>query len=177
MQVTHDASQEQKTPPPGARPGILPEPGPQGGDRSLRHPSGNCLPTLSLPVMVGTWREAVDSSVRFLVQRMLEVPRRRRRRRMCSRTPTPPSAFSRSWTPSAKRKNEEEKLPKSSSSSSWSVSGCRRVTWIFLGLIQRAGWHDSGYERSCIWTFSVRAPLCVALTSPQLVFLVKMLHA
>ena len=44
--ATHYGPRAQKTPPPGERPGILVEPGPQRSDRSLRHSSGEALPTL-----------------------------------------------------------------------------------------------------------------------------------
>ena len=46
-QVTHASLRAKKTLPPGARPGILAEPGPQRSDRSQRHFSGDCLPTLA----------------------------------------------------------------------------------------------------------------------------------
>ena len=58
--VTNNALRRQKAPPPGARPGLLAEPGPQRSDRSLRHSSGDALPTLSLPVLAGTSGEAAD---------------------------------------------------------------------------------------------------------------------
>ena len=65
--ATHYGPRAQETPPPGARPGILVEPGPQRSDRSRRHFSGDCLPTLGLPVLAGALGEQVDSStLRFL---------------------------------------------------------------------------------------------------------------
>ena len=76
-QVTHAGLRAQKTPPPGARPGILAEPGPQRSDRSRRHFSGDCLPTLGLPVLAGALGEQVDSSaLRFLTASALEAERK-----------------------------------------------------------------------------------------------------
>ena len=60
--ATHYGPRAQETPPPGARPGILAEPGPQRSDRSGRHSSGDNLPTLALPVLAGSASEAVDAS-------------------------------------------------------------------------------------------------------------------
>ena len=51
--ATHHGPRALNTPPPGERPGILAEPGPQRGDRSRRHFSGDCFPTLGLPVLAG----------------------------------------------------------------------------------------------------------------------------
>ena len=67
----------QETPPPGARPGILAEPGPQRSDRSRRHFSGDCLPTLGLPVLAGALGEQVDSStLRLLTAAALKAKRK-----------------------------------------------------------------------------------------------------
>ena len=64
-QVTHAGLRAPKTPPPGARPGILAEPGPQRSDGSKRHFSGDNLLTLGTPSLAAG--EAVDSSsLRFL---------------------------------------------------------------------------------------------------------------
>ena len=61
----------------GARRGILAEPGPQRSHRSRRHFSGNCLPTLGLPVLAGALGEQVDSSaLRFLTASALEAKRK-----------------------------------------------------------------------------------------------------
>ena len=51
VKATHDALRGQNTPPPGERPGILAEPGPQRSDRSLRRSAGDGLPTLAKPSM------------------------------------------------------------------------------------------------------------------------------
>ena len=61
-QAAHGGLRAQKTPPPGARPGMLAEPGAQRSDPSRRHFSGDCLPTLGLPVLAGASGEQVDSS-------------------------------------------------------------------------------------------------------------------
>ena len=67
----------QKTPPPGARPGILAEPGPQRSDRSRRHFSGDTHPTLRLPVLAGESGEVVDdSTIAFLTRAVLEEKRK-----------------------------------------------------------------------------------------------------
>ena len=67
----------QKTPPPGARPGILAEPGPQRSDRSRRHLSGDAHPTLGLPVLAGESGEVVDvSTLAFLTRAVLEEKRK-----------------------------------------------------------------------------------------------------
>ena len=89
-QATHTGLLAQKTPPPGERPGILAEPGPQRSDRSRRHSSGDCLPTLGLPVLTGASAEQVDSSsLRFLtaaaLRRRKEEEEKRLRRRPRSR--------------------------------------------------------------------------------------------
>ena len=49
--ATHHGLRAQKTPPPGERPGIFAEPGPQQGDRTVRRSAGDALPTLGLPVL------------------------------------------------------------------------------------------------------------------------------
>ena len=60
-QEQHEAPRRQKTPPPGVRPGVLAEPGPQRSDRTVRHSSG-ASPSLALPVLAATASEVVDSS-------------------------------------------------------------------------------------------------------------------
>ena len=67
------ALRAQITPPPGVRPGLPPEPGPQRSDRSLRRSAGDA-PPLTVPVLAAAADEAVDSAtLSFLVQRALEV--------------------------------------------------------------------------------------------------------
>ena len=69
-----DTQRPTGTPPPGTRPGLLPEPAPQERPEAAARASEVVgLPTLSLPVLAEASGEAVDSSLRFLVQRMLEV--------------------------------------------------------------------------------------------------------
>ena len=64
---THSVLRGPKQPPPGERPGILAQPGPQRSDRSRRHSSGDNLPTLALPVLAVSAGEAVDAfSLRYL---------------------------------------------------------------------------------------------------------------
>ena len=64
---THSVLRGPKQPPPGERPGILAEPGPERSDRSRRHSSGDYLPTLALPVLAWSAGEAVDAcSLRYL---------------------------------------------------------------------------------------------------------------
>ena len=76
-QVTHASPRAQKTPPPGARPGILAEPGPQRSDRSGRHFSGDTHPTLGLPVLAGESGEVIDdSTLAFLTRAVLEEKRK-----------------------------------------------------------------------------------------------------
>ena len=58
----HEAPRGLKTPPPGERPGILPEPLPQRSDRSRRHFSGDGLPQLAMPSLASAAIEAVDSA-------------------------------------------------------------------------------------------------------------------
>ena len=70
--VTHAALRAQTGPPPGKRPGILPEPGPQRSDRTVRRFAGS-LPTPDLSVLAGALGEAVDTSaLRFLAAAALE---------------------------------------------------------------------------------------------------------
>ena len=72
--ATHYGPRAQKTPPPGERPGILAEPGPQRSDRSRRPSSWDALPTLGLPVLAGASGEVVDSSaLSFLTAQALET--------------------------------------------------------------------------------------------------------
>ena len=81
----YDGPRAQKRPPPGERPGILAESGPQRSDHTVRRSSGDNLPTLALPVLAGSAGEVVDiSSLVFLtrsreeeekVQAMLEEVR------------------------------------------------------------------------------------------------------
>ena len=52
----------QKRPPPGERPGILAEPGPQRSDRTVRRFAGDGLPTLGLLVLAGASGEALDAT-------------------------------------------------------------------------------------------------------------------
>ena len=74
---THAGLRAQTAPPPGKRPGILPEPGPQRSDRTVRRSAEDSLPTPGLPVLAGASGEAVDSSaLSFLVQ--LAVKERKR---------------------------------------------------------------------------------------------------
>ena len=59
--ATHNGPRAQKSPPPGVRPGILPEPGPQRSDRTVRRFAGAALPTPGLPVLAAlevlrSWR-------------------------------------------------------------------------------------------------------------------------
>ena len=76
-QVAHVGRRAPKTPPPLARPGILAEPGPQRSDRSRRHFSRDCPPTLGLPVLAAVLGEQVGSSaLRFLTANALEAKRK-----------------------------------------------------------------------------------------------------
>ena len=71
--VTHAGPRAQKSPPPGVRPGILPEPGPQRSDRTVRRFARDALPTPGLPELAGVSGEAVDTStLRFLAAAALE---------------------------------------------------------------------------------------------------------
>ena len=71
--ATHAGLRAQTAPPPGKRPGILPEPGPQRSDRTVRRSTGAALPTPGLPVLAGALGEAVDTSaLRFLAAAALE---------------------------------------------------------------------------------------------------------
>ena len=73
----HVAPLAQNTAPPGARPGILAEPGPHRSDRNRRHSSGDTHPTFGLPVPAGASGEVVDSSAfRFLTASALEAKRK-----------------------------------------------------------------------------------------------------
>ena len=99
----NNASRRQKAPPPGVRPGILTEPGPQRSDRSRRHSSGEGLPTLSLPYWLGRRDAASSLQNQFAAEsgaeggdaavQIRELRRRKqRRKRKLPRT----SSFSRS---------------------------------------------------------------------------------
>ena len=61
----------------GERPGILPEPLPQRGDRSRRHFSGEAHLTLGLPLLAGASGELVDTfALAFLTRAALEERRK-----------------------------------------------------------------------------------------------------
>ena len=68
-QATHDGLRAQTAPPPGMRPGILPEPGPQRSDRCLRRSAGD-TPLLAVPSLAGG-DGADDTAVAFLVRQTL----------------------------------------------------------------------------------------------------------
>ena len=68
-QATHDGLRAQTAPPPGMRPGILPEPGPQRSDRCLRRSAGD-TPLLAVPSLAGG-DGADDAAVAFLVRQTL----------------------------------------------------------------------------------------------------------
>ena len=71
-QVPHVGLRAQKILPPGERPGILAEPGPQRSDRSRRHFSGDGLPQLALPLLASSASEALDASaLAFLLSQSL----------------------------------------------------------------------------------------------------------
>ena len=78
------ALRAQETPPPGARPGILAEPGPQKSDRTVRRSSGE-VPLLSAPLLADTAADAVDiTTAKFLLRdamRKLEEERNLEERR------------------------------------------------------------------------------------------------
>ena len=72
--VKHAGLRAQKTPPPGERPGILAEPGPQRSDRTVRRSSGE-TPLLAVPVLAGG--DGVDrTALSFLVRRAVEDRKR-----------------------------------------------------------------------------------------------------
>ena len=79
----HVAPLAQNTPPLGARPGILAEPGPHRSDRSRRHSSGDTHPTFGLPVpagrRVGWWTPPRSASSQPLRWKPRGSWRRRRR--------------------------------------------------------------------------------------------------
>ena len=82
---THAGLRAQTAPPPGERPGILAEPGPQRSDRTVQRSAGDGLPTPGLLVLAGASGEAVDAStLRFLAaaalySRKLEEEEERKR--------------------------------------------------------------------------------------------------
>ena len=87
-QVSHAGLRAQKTPPPGERPGILPEPLPQRSDRSRRHFSEDGLPQLAMPSLAGvrqarlwTLQRSPSSSLSRWRRRSTRTGRRERRRR------------------------------------------------------------------------------------------------
>ena len=68
---THSALRGPKQPPPGSRPGILAEPGPQRSDRSLRHSSSGA-PSLALVSLAGG-DAPDDATVTFLLSAALTM--------------------------------------------------------------------------------------------------------
>ena len=74
--ATHSGPRAQKTPPPGERPGILAEPGPERSDRSLRRSAGESLPTLALSSLAGSAGEEMDVfTLSFLTRSILKMRR------------------------------------------------------------------------------------------------------
>ena len=70
--VPHAGLRAQTAPPPGVRPGLPLEPGPQRSDRTVRHSSGDSLPQLAMPSLAGAAGEAVDSAtLAFLLSQSL----------------------------------------------------------------------------------------------------------
>ena len=69
-EVAHSGLRALKTPPPppGVRPGLPLEPGPERSDRTLRRSAGDGLPHLALPSLASSAREAVDSATLAFVQ-------------------------------------------------------------------------------------------------------------
>ena len=73
-QVTHAGPRAQKAPPPGVRPGLPPEPGPQRSDRTVRRSAG-AFPSLTLVSLAGG--DAMDdTSVAFLLKEALQAQAR-----------------------------------------------------------------------------------------------------
>ena len=73
-QAAHTGLRAQKTPPPGERPGLLLEPGPQRSDRTVRRSSGDNLPTLALSSLAGSAGEEMDVSIlSFLTRSILKM--------------------------------------------------------------------------------------------------------
>ena len=76
----HVGLRAQKTPPPGERPGILPEPGPQWSDRTVRRSSGE-TPLLVAASLEAAAADSVDAAaLSFLTAQALDDRRRRRGR-------------------------------------------------------------------------------------------------
>ena len=74
--ATHDGLRAQKTPPPGERPGCLPDPGPQRSDRTVRHSAGEA-PSLLPPLLADAAADVVDhSSLAFLLRASLRQRRK-----------------------------------------------------------------------------------------------------
>ena len=97
-----------KQPPPGERPGILAEPGPQRSDRSRRHSSGDDLLTPSLPVLAGASGEEMDSStLRFLTAMALRDQRQQRIQQLREEIQESESRLTR-----RKKKRKKKKLPR-----------------------------------------------------------------
>ena len=73
---THAGLRAQKTPPPGERPGILAEPGPQRSDRTVRRSSGE-TPLLVVASLAAVAADGVDAAtLSFLTAQALEDRRK-----------------------------------------------------------------------------------------------------
>ena len=127
---TYDGPRAQKAPPPGARPGLLAEPGPQRSDRSLRRFAGDTHPTLGLPVLSGASGEVVDSSaLAFLtLQTLLARAREKRKEEVLAKEEeekqekeTRLEVHSLLSVPKRK-KQRKKKLPKALSSRFWKAA-------------------------------------------------------
>ena len=78
---THEVQRGQKEPPPGARPGILAEPGPLRSDRSLRRSSGT-TPLLVVASLAAAAADGVDAAtISFLTAQALEDRRKEEKER------------------------------------------------------------------------------------------------
>ena len=159
MNATCQAPRGQKTPPPGARPGVLSEPGQQRSDHTVRRSSGEADLTLGLHELAEASGESVDASaLGWLTVRALNEQRwaedeegRQRLRARAAHTSVVVQKPTRSGLSGWRRGRGRKSSPKASSSRPHPA--CALRTW-------KPG-HHSPRERQ-----HVRAPVLAACGLP-----------
>ena len=81
-QATHDGLRAQTALPPGARPGILAEPGPQRSDRTVRHSAGEAL--LLVVASLAGGDEVDVTTATFLLRNAMRELDEESARRVCT---------------------------------------------------------------------------------------------
>ena len=129
--AAHYGPRAQETPPPGARPGILAEPGLQRSDRIVRRSSGE-VPLLTAPLLADTAADAVDARtakylLRAALEKLEEEENLEERRKARAHLKAMTELVRR--VPRKRKKRRKRKLPRSSSHSSLGRARRRLRQW------------------------------------------------